>query len=408
MTTAGILGSILATYLAMTSQENLKVKRSTGWNAALPIAEAGLEEACSQVTWNTNANSWSFDGWVFNTNTWAYNKQRYLGDGYYSVDLSGWAGGIVAMTSTGYGCWTGSNYISRTVQITAQTPTPYYPNGLIATSIKFNGQFSADSFDSSNPLYSTGGNYDSKKATDHALVASPPGSTGYTITGTVNIYGFVATAVGGLVSIVGSGVVGDFGYNVKGTIQPGHQTNTFTTVYPPVMTPFGPNTPGVRTPTSGTNSGKAYNYVLNGGFYFAPDLAASSGTMYVAAPSILMTTGTVNLASITFASNPTNPPQLSLVYGGSSISFGATLVNGSPPQFWLYGLPSCTSMKMTGVDFVGVIYAPNMDLSAQNGSISGAILANSFSCQGKFGFHYDDATAGAAAKKFKILTWAEL
>ena len=36
LTAAGILGSVLATYLAMTSQEKLKVKRSIGWNSALP------------------------------------------------------------------------------------------------------------------------------------------------------------------------------------------------------------------------------------------------------------------------------------------------------------------------------------------------------------------------------------
>src|SRR6267378_6100207 len=97
---AGVLALMLGTYLAMTSQENLKVKRSIGWNSALPMAEAGIEEACSQVTWNTNGFLWSSDGWTFNTNSWAYNKKRSLGDGYYSVDLSGWAGGIVAITST--------------------------------------------------------------------------------------------------------------------------------------------------------------------------------------------------------------------------------------------------------------------------------------------------------------------
>jgi hypothetical protein len=65
-------------------------------------------------------------------------------------------------------------------------------------------------------------------------------------------------------------------------------------------------------------------------------------------------------------------------------------------------------MKMTGADFVGVIYAPTVDLSASGGSITGAILANTFGCQGGFSFHYDDATSGAVAKKFQILTWNEL
>jgi hypothetical protein len=393
---------VLATYLVMTSQENLKVKRSIGWNTAMPMAEAGIEEACSQV--NVNMTGYWNDGWTFNTTNFVYNKTRYLGDGYYSVDLNGWPGGLAFIKSTGYGAWTGSNYISRTVQITARTPTPFYPNGLIANNIGFQGNFYADSFNSTN------GPYSNSTKTDHALIASPPGSSGYSINGTANIYGYVACAVGAVINCGGSAVVGDFNYNTKGVIEPGHITNTYAQVYPPVTMPYGPTTPGVRIATSGTNAGTAYNYVVNGGYYFAPDLAASGGTMYVSGTTMLLTTGAVNLASITFAPNPTNPPQLNLVYGGPSLNnFTVSLLNGSAPQFWLYALPSCTSMKLnSGSDFVGVIYAPTVNLSAQGGSITGAILANSFNCQGNFSFHYDDATSGAVAKKFQILTWNEL
>jgi len=66
-------------------------------------------------------------------------------------------------------------------------------------------------------------------------------------------------------------------------------------------------------------------------------------------------------------------------------------------------------MKITSSDFVGVIYAPDMDLTASgNSSVSGAIVAKSFTCTGTFDFHFDDATGGNAAKAFKILSWAEL
>lgn len=399
---AGVLALMLGTYLALTSQENVKVKRSIGWNAALPMAEAGIEEACSQV--NANMSGYWGDGWTFNPTTFGYNKTRYLGDSYYFVELSGWPGGLVFMTSTGYGAWTGSNYISRTVRISARTPTPFYPNGLIANNIGFQGNFYADSFDSRL------GPYARRTATDHALIASPPGSSGYTINGTANIYGYVACAVGAVITCGGSAVVGDFSYNTKGIIQPGHITNTYAQVYPPVTMPYSPTTPGVRIATSGTNAGTAYNYVLDGGYYYAPNLAAASGTMYVSGTTMLLTTGAVNLASITFAVNPTNPPQLNLVYGGQTLdNFLVSLVNGSAPQFWLYALPTCTSMKMSSAgDYVGVIYAPTVDLSAQGGSITGAILANSFNCQGNFSFHFDDATSGAVAKKFQIISWNEL
>ena len=109
---AGLFASVLGAYLSMTSQESLTVKRSMGWNTAMPLAEAGIEEACSQVTVNTNF--YGADGWTFNTNTWAFNKTRFLGDGYYSVDINGWAGGVIAITSTGHGAWTGSVVATRT------------------------------------------------------------------------------------------------------------------------------------------------------------------------------------------------------------------------------------------------------------------------------------------------------
>src|SRR5262249_4996043 len=149
----GILGAVLGTYLVMTSTENLKVKRSIGWNAALPMAEAGIEEACSHLTWDTTNFNWASDGWVYNTNIASYTKTRFLGDGYFSVNLNGGFGGIATITSVGNAAWTGSNYISRTVVVTAQTPPPVYPSGLIANAIDFGGTFNADSFDSRTNLY---------------------------------------------------------------------------------------------------------------------------------------------------------------------------------------------------------------------------------------------------------------
>jgi hypothetical protein len=406
---AGIFATVLGTYLSMTTQENLIVKRSIGWNSALPLAEAGIEEACSHV--NKSTNAYIGDGWTLSTNTFAYNKTRFLGDGYYSVDINGWMGGVVAITSTGYGHWRGgSNYISRTVQITAQTPTPYFPSGLIANTIDIQGNFSADSFDSRTNLYSTNGQYDPKKATDHALIASSS-SSGYSLGGSSTVNGYVASA-GGLVTGSGATSVGDFSWtkNNKG-FQTGHYTNGFNANFPPVMAPYGPNQPGVKVPTIGTNAAIAYDYMLSGGFYYASNLLASQfgKTMFVAKDSVLVVTGDVNLAQITF--NPTNAAKLSLFLGYPSITFQAALINGSSPQFWLYGLPSCTYMKMTGSAFMGVIYAPGVYLDAegnQGTSIQGAIVADRFHCQGGFNFHQDQATGGTDAKPFKILSWAEL
>jgi hypothetical protein len=409
LATAGILGAVLGTYLSMASQENLKVKRSIGWNAALPMAEAGIEEGCSHITWNPTNFNWSGDGWLFDTNASMYSKSRTLGDGYYRVSVSGWFGGIATITSQGYAAWTGSNYISRTVSVNVQTPTPILPSGLIAFNIDFGGTFNADSFDSRTNLYSTNGQYDQKKRTAHALIASRPGSTGFNVSGTTDIRGYVATAVGGIVTVSGSGIVGDLAYNTKGTIQPGHQTNTFDVTYPPVTAPFGPSLPGVKALSSGTNSsGQLFDYVLNGGAYFAPSLASGS-TMFVAKDTTLMVAGGTDIPVVTFN---TNAPKLFLFFGGPALNFPSVkilTVNNAAPQFWLIVLPTCAQLKWTGGSFSGVIYGPTMALSSQgNAELQGAIVANSFNCTGTFDFHFDDATAASDAKKFAILTWAEL
>jgi hypothetical protein len=272
-------------------------------------------------------------------------------------------------------------------------PTPGIPSGLIANSIGFGGTFNADSFDSRTNLYSTNGRYDPLKRTGHALVASRPGSTGFAVAGTADIRGFVATGIGGIVTVSGSGIVGDLNYNFKGTIQPGHQTNTFDMVYPSAIAPFGPALPGVKLPTSGTNaSGQSFNYVLNGGFYYASNLTVGS-TMFVAADSILFVAGGTAIPAITFN---TNAPRLTLFFGGPSLTFpsGPKTLNNSPPQFWLITLPTCTLLRWTGGSFTGVIYAPTTALQASgNAELQGALVADSFMCTGTFDFHSDDATS---------------
>jgi hypothetical protein len=151
--------------------------------------------------------------------------------------------------------------------------------------------------------------------------------------------------------------------------------------------------PGVKTPTSGTNaSGQSFNYVLNGGAYYAPSLAAGT-TMFVAADTTLYVAGGTAIPAITFN---TNAPKLFLFFGGPSLTFpsGPKTVNNSPPQFWLITLPTCTLLRWTGGSFSGVIYAPNTALaSSGNAELQGAMVVDSFSCTGTFDFHSDDAVS---------------
>jgi hypothetical protein len=402
---AGILAAAIGTYLALTSTGNTNVKRSIGWNAALPLAEAGVEEALSHIVRNTNA--FGKDGWTLSSD--GFGKQRSLGDGYYAVNIAGFPGGMVYITSTGYGAWRTSNFVTRTVQVIAQTPSPFIPIGLVATNITFGGHFGADSFDSTDPQFSSGGMYDQTKATALVTVATP--SSLLSLGGGSHIRGYVATGPGGTVSMSGSSFVGDQNFTGTG-VQAGHQTNNFTQTLPPVYPPFTRTTPRVQTPTNGNVGGVDYTYVLRGGNYFVTNLdsAAYGKSLYIGGDSTLYVTGNIDLSTIVFANSGQTGPHLNLFVAAPSVTFAPTIVGGTPPQFWVFGLPSCTTMTLVNTTkFIGIIYAPYVDLRAQGGaSLCGAIVAATFECFGGFDFHYDSSTSGIKAKDFKILSWAEL
>jgi hypothetical protein len=399
---AALLAAAVGTYLSLTLQANTGVKRSAGWNGALPLAEAGIEEALSHV--NRNINGYAVDGWAFTNGVFV--KQKSMGNSYYTVNLSGTPGGVVRITSTGYGCWKPANYIARTVEVTAQTPTPFIPMGIEATNITFGGHFGADSYDSSNSLYSTGGNYDPAKATALVTIATP--GLGFSMAGSAHIRGYVATGPGGMVTIGGSAFVGDVTYSGAG-IQPGHETNNFMQAFSPVSAPFT-DPSQARAPTNGTIAGTNYDYVLTGGKYFTTNLAAATygQTLYVASNSTLFVTGPVKLSKVVFAAG--TMPRLNLYVSAPSLDFTPTILGGTPPQFWIYGLPSCTSLNLGAhTQFQGVIYAPQVNLQGHgNSSFCGAIVAASFSCFGTFDFHYDSSTRAVQAQAFRILSWAEL
>src|SRR5438270_2821581 len=163
---------------------------------------------------------------------------------------------------------------------------------------------------------------------------------------------------------------------------------------PDVVPPYS----SASTPPSGTNiHGTSYTYVLNGGNYIISKLTGL--TLYVSNSSVLYVTGDATASQIVYAPGT----KLDLYVGGKMVphpDLRNELANAdgsftlswavAPEQFRILGLNSCTTMNMSGGNFVGVIYAPHVDFnSSGNGSLYGAATVNSFSCNGTFNFHYD-------------------
>src|ERR1041385_4542192 len=106
MMISGIIIAALGTYLTLASQEHKTLHRSFCWNAALPMAEAGIEEALTHM--NQDKTNFTDDGWGTNQ-----IRHRGLGDDYYVVGISGKPGGTATITSTGFVHVVDSTYISR-------------------------------------------------------------------------------------------------------------------------------------------------------------------------------------------------------------------------------------------------------------------------------------------------------
>src|SRR5712671_5507960 len=85
--TASVIGVALGSYLTLTSTQNQAVFRSMTWNEAIPVAEAGVEEALTQIQYYGIAN-FSANNWTWGTDG-RYHKTRSVGNAgaYYDVGV---------------------------------------------------------------------------------------------------------------------------------------------------------------------------------------------------------------------------------------------------------------------------------------------------------------------------------
>ncbi len=65
-----ILGFMMISYLSLIDTQNFSVSRAQAWNKALVVAEAGVEEAMSQLNSGANPNNLAVNSWTsLGTNT---------------------------------------------------------------------------------------------------------------------------------------------------------------------------------------------------------------------------------------------------------------------------------------------------------------------------------------------------
>lgn len=416
--TIGVLSLIMASYLSMSQRQTVSVSRSQAWNAAIAVAEGGVEEALAQLNRGVGAGvlNLGVNGWEQKAGgSYGPQQPRYLGSNHYDVVIV--PGTAPVIYSTGYTAAPfGAAPISRAVQVNTTSNAALFAVAMVAKDkVDFKGFDTAtDSFDSENPNYSSNGRYDPAKANDKGNVAS---TLGLVNVGNAKIKGKVQTGPAGSSDVGANGSVGSSGWVNGGNtgIQPGWSANDFNIDFPDVLEPFA----SAFSPVSGTVAGTNYIYVLGSDNYLMTSLTLKSKeAMYVSGNAVLYVTGEVLMqGNGTTSSQIIIGPNgsLSIYVGGASALFTQVNNQGNAKTFNYYGLPANTSVSFGGnAAFIGTIYCPNADFTIGGGGndvydFEGSVMAKTIKLNGHYNFHFDESLARSGPSFGYVATsWREL
>lgn len=260
-----IIGISLSSYLNLASAQHRAATRSQTWNLAIPLAEAGLEEALTQVhlhSANLATNGWTLapNGLTMSNGVTLAGAQYYrsqsLDSGSYLAAIS--PGPAPVLTAQGIlNAPLSNDKVVRTVRVITAGGA-LFARGLVARgNIEWSGNILSDSFDSADPLASVNGRYSAAVRLDNGSVGTVDGI--FAMGGGI-IYGYANTGPTGTLTL-GGGTVGDLAWITGGNsgIQPGHFADDLNVSFPSVEPPF---TSGYTVPGGGwaTNT----TYVTNG------------------------------------------------------------------------------------------------------------------------------------------------
>ncbi len=383
--TALAVGIVLSSFLILIVQKNNLSWRSQNWNAAIPVAEAGVEEALTHLYLDTNspsANGWT-DGTIAGQS--AHIKRRSFADGSYFYTYIFIAGtNCPIIYSAGYipEPLKTNTYITRLVRVTTTNVAGLFSKAILASGlVSMDGPPLVDSY--LNPPYNP-----VNHRTNAQVVTYSQAPNAVSI-GNATVFGPVNTGPGGGISVGPNGSI------------LGSTNDNYDTPLVQNPTPSGPFvTPSGNPLTLGTGSYRLSS--LSG--------SGNSTALVVSGEAILYVAGNVSLAGqSTILINPGG--SLTLIVGGSSAALaGGGVVNtsGDPANFTLVGLPTCTSVSVSGNStFYGAVNAPNaaVDIGG-TADFYGAAIGASANIHGTGNFHYDESLAQAPSPK--VVSWTEL
>lgn len=411
------VGTVLASYLGLISSRYKVTQRSEFWNGAVPVLEAGIEEALTHL--QDDLNNPAANGWTLGTisGQQVYSKRRTFSDGsYFVVDIynaSPAASNTPNIYSTGFvpAPFNSSTYISRTAKVAGTNQPMFYFAFAAIDTIQMNGNgVAADSFNSSNPALSTNGQYDPTKTSTNGNVASVYGPVDFgnhSISGNLYLGPSATSSVGS--SQVSGNINSDFNVSFPDVVLP---TTTWlpmsTTMLGGITTTVG----GITLTIGGTAT---YDFTTSG------DYSISSSSNIQVEPGVTVRVrvdaSNFNPASVHIVSTNGVSGTLILyqVSGSAGMSGNVTVDSGRARNFYYFGLPGVTGITYGGnSSFVGVIYAPEANLTLNgggnnNGLIGASITKSINAMNGHYNFHFDeDLLNSGPSRAYVVTSWKEI
>ena len=425
----GVLGFLLATYLTLVQRQFAVNFRSQAWNAAVPVIEAGIEDALTHLNTHGKTNL-ACDGWQLVNG--AYIMERNLGDNFYSVSIGNYEGhGNPIISSKGYVTMQlltkasspfvfatttvvpgTRSYLVRGVKVGTRNSGLFTKAMVAKAKVVVSGNVLTDSYNSSSSTASTDGRYDPAKSLGNGDIAS----NGQLIkqistSGSVEVYGHVSTGPGGTVGLSGTVSVGSKDWVSSGTkgVEPGWFRDDMNVSFPDALLP----TQARFAPSGGKVDGKDYEYILEDGNYELSSLSLSGmEEVLIKGFANLYVSGNISLSGQAKL-KVVNGGTLRLFVGGATASLsgqGVANETGYATNFVYYGLPTNTRLDLSGGSgFTGIIYAPQAALKVSGGSVlCGATISDTIAATGGFQFHYDESLGSFDSAGFIVTSWNEM
>jgi hypothetical protein len=411
--TTGLIGLYLASYLTMVHRENHFTNRSQIWNSAIPVAEAGVEEAMTHLeVVQTNLNTLDKEDWHKVEDKY-YMKTNWLSaDEYYVVGI--FPQNPPVIVSEGFSRLPNkTNFVSRTVRVTTKLNL-LFPYGMLADqNVQLNGNnIMIDSFDSLDDRYSTAGRYDVAKRKDNGTLVTNSKTADEFALGNAKVFGKIASGPGGGWDNRPNLTVGNTAWHAgqnKG-VQPGAYTDDVNVSTIEIESPIES---AITPPKDEANN---YKYVLGSGDYrISAPSTFDGGNILITGKARLLVTDDFNFQhTITIQTNAS----LELYVSGKNTTIGGQGIQndtGVAANFVYYGLPSNESFTFSGNgEFVGCVYAPNTVFTLSgggntSGDFAGASVTKTVEMNGQYEFHYDERLAiSGPSSGYLATSWDEI